>query len=136
MGKPLVPTVFDFGRKGTPPTHPELLDWLAVELIDHGWSMKHVHRQMITSATYRLASGEGVADTPNVKIDPDNRYFWQMNARRVEVELVQEMTIPDNTVARQWNVRPKTCLIRWDYITYVQRGRTSDKLGFSQIRSS
>jgi hypothetical protein len=44
FGKALVPTVFDFGRKGTPPTHPELLDWLAVELIEHGWSMKHLHR--------------------------------------------------------------------------------------------
>ena len=51
-----MPTVFDFGRKGTPPTHPELLDWLAVELVEHGWSMKHIHRLIVTSNTYRLTS--------------------------------------------------------------------------------
>ncbi|MBC8112908.1 MAG: DUF1549 domain-containing protein, partial [Candidatus Saccharimonas sp.] len=56
MGRPLVPTVFDFGRKGTPPTHPELLDWLAVELIEHGWSMKHIHRLIVTSQAYHMSS--------------------------------------------------------------------------------
>ena len=50
FGKPLVATVFDFGRKGAPPTHPELLDWLAVELMEHDWSMKHLHRLIVTSA--------------------------------------------------------------------------------------
>src|SRR5205823_1663285 len=49
FGRPLVPTVFDFGRKGTPPTHPELLDWLAVELMEHKWSLKHLHRLIVTS---------------------------------------------------------------------------------------
>jgi hypothetical protein len=56
MGTPLVPTVFDFGRKGLAPSHPELLDWLAVELIENGWSMKHLHRLIVTSATYRMSS--------------------------------------------------------------------------------
>src|SRR5205807_1476494 len=56
FGRALVPTVFDFGRKGMPPTHPELLDWLAVELVEHGWSMKHIHRLIVTSNTYRLTS--------------------------------------------------------------------------------
>jgi mono/diheme cytochrome c family protein len=56
MGTALVPTVFDFGRKGTPPTNPELLDWLASEFVSGGWSMKHVHRLIVTSATYRLSS--------------------------------------------------------------------------------
>ncbi len=57
-GGGLVPTVFDFGRKGTPPTHPELLDWLAVEFMEHGWSMKHLHRLMVTSAAYRMSSSQ------------------------------------------------------------------------------
>lgn len=56
FGAPLVATVFDFGRNGAPPTHPELLDWLAAELMESGWSMKHVHRLIVTSATYRMSS--------------------------------------------------------------------------------
>ena len=51
FGTPLVPTVFDFGRKGTPPTNPELLDWLAAELVKSGWNMKHLHRLIVQSST-------------------------------------------------------------------------------------
>ena len=56
---PLVASITDFGRNGAKPTHPELLDWLAVELMDSGWSMKHLHRLIVTSAAYRRASGDG-----------------------------------------------------------------------------
>src|SRR5439155_21010490 len=61
FGKPLVATVFDFGRKGAAPTHPELLDYLAVELIKSGWSMKHLHRLLVTSNAYRLSSSSAAA---------------------------------------------------------------------------
>ena len=54
--EPLVASVFDFGRGGSKPTHPELLDWLAAEFMDSGWSMKHLHRLIVTSAAYRRAS--------------------------------------------------------------------------------
>ncbi|TXT35955.1 MAG: hypothetical protein FD138_1148 [Planctomycetota bacterium] len=70
MGKPLVPTVFDFGRKGTPPTHPELLDWVAVELVENGWSMKHIHRLIVTSQTYRLSSSSAGAAEATVAAAP------------------------------------------------------------------
>jgi hypothetical protein len=63
FGAPLVPTVFDFGLNGKPPTHPELLDWLAVEFTDHQWSMKHIHRLIVTSRAYRLHSTTGKAPT-------------------------------------------------------------------------
>ena len=53
---PLVASVYDFGRDGSPPTHPELLDWLAAEFMESGWSMKHLHRLIVTSAAYRCAS--------------------------------------------------------------------------------
>ncbi len=62
MGAPLVPTVFDFGRNGTPPANQDLLDYLAAELIDHGWSMKHLHRIIVTSAAYRMGSSLADAD--------------------------------------------------------------------------
>ncbi|MFM9959641.1 MAG: DUF1553 domain-containing protein [Planctomycetaceae bacterium] len=108
MGRPLVPTVFDFGRKGTPPTHPELLDWLAVELIEHNWSMKHIHRLIVTSQAYRRSSsssskveslglrveGEGRPSTlnpqPSTDLDPDNRFYWRMNPVRMEAQIVRD----------------------------------------------
>ena len=90
MGKPLVPTVFDFGRKGTPPTHPELLDWLAVELIEHNWSMKHIHRLIVTSQTYRMSSSSAGADDATLAADPDNRFYWRMNPARMESQIVRD----------------------------------------------
>ena len=56
FGAPLVPTVANFGLNGKPPTHPALLDWLAAEFAESGWSMKHLHRLMVTSRAYRLSS--------------------------------------------------------------------------------
>lgn len=90
FGRPLVPTVFDFGRKGTPPTHPELIDWLAVELIEHGWSMKHIHRLIVTSHTYRLSSSNADVPEATVAKDPDNHFLWRANPRRMEAQLVRD----------------------------------------------
>lgn len=90
FGRALVPTVFDFGRKGTPPTHPELLDWLAVELQEHGWSMKHIHRLIVTSNTYRLTSSSASADPSTLAADPDNHYHWRANAIRMEAQVVRD----------------------------------------------
>jgi mono/diheme cytochrome c family protein len=90
FGKPLVPTVFDFGRKGTPPTHPELLDWLAVEFMEHGWSMKHLHRLIVTSETYRLASTSAGAPAETLARDAENRYYWRANSVRMEAQAVRD----------------------------------------------
>lgn len=92
MGTPLVPTVFDFGHKGSPPTNPELLDWLAAELIDSGWDMKHLHRLIVTSATYRLSSST-VGSEANVAADPDNRYLWRRSPIRLEAEAVRDTAL-------------------------------------------
>ena len=89
FGAPLVPTIFDFGRKGTPPTHPELLDWLAVELMEHNWSLKHIHRLMVTSQVYRLSSSSLNADG-NVRLDTENRYLWRMNPVRMQSQVVRD----------------------------------------------
>jgi hypothetical protein len=88
FGKPLVPTVANFGLNGKPPSHPELLDWLAVRFTDDGWSMKRLHRLIVTSQTYRLGSQPGASD--NLKKDPDNRYLGRMNPRRMEAEVVRD----------------------------------------------
>ncbi len=87
FGKGLVPTEFDFGRNGQAPTHPELLDWLAAEFMERGWSMKALHRLLVTSAAYRRSS---TGDETNLARDPDNRYLWRMNSRRMEGEVVRD----------------------------------------------
>jgi mono/diheme cytochrome c family protein len=90
FGKPLVPTIFDFGRKGMPPTHPALLDYLATELMEHGWSMKHLHRLLVTSNAYRLGSSAAGAAPATISADPENRYYWRMNPMRMEAEVVRD----------------------------------------------
>jgi hypothetical protein len=89
FGRPLVPTVANFGLAGKPPTHPELLDWLAVEFMEHDWSMKHLHRLLVTSEAYQLAS-QARPDDPRQAADPENRYLWRMSARRMEAEVVRD----------------------------------------------
>ncbi|MFQ5731309.1 MAG: PSD1 and planctomycete cytochrome C domain-containing protein [Planctomycetaceae bacterium] len=93
FGKPLVSSVFDFGLNGKPPTHPQLLDWLAVELMDSGWRMKHLHRLIVTSNAYRRSSSTRGADPNNLTADQDNRFLWRMNSRRMEAEIVRDSVL-------------------------------------------
>ncbi|HLK57177.1 MAG TPA: DUF1549 and DUF1553 domain-containing protein [Chthonomonadaceae bacterium] len=87
FGVGIVPSVSDFGRNGRPPSHPQLLDWLASEFMAHNWQMKPMHRLIVTSASYRMAS---TADPDDLKRDPDNTYLWRMNSRRMEAEVVRD----------------------------------------------
>jgi hypothetical protein len=89
FGAPLVASVFDFGRNGTPPANPELLDWLASELIESGWSMKHIHRLIVASETYQMASSNAGRDH-EVAIDVDNQYWWRRNPMRVESQVIRD----------------------------------------------
>jgi hypothetical protein len=89
MGTPLVATVFEFGRKGNAPVHPELLDWLASELVDHRWSMKHLHRVICTSAAYRMHSSTKGAEAA-LAADPDNRLLWRREPIRLESQVVRD----------------------------------------------
>ncbi|MCG6158191.1 DUF1553 domain-containing protein [Rubinisphaera margarita] len=92
FGQPLVATTFDFGRNGATPTHPELLDWLASELMDNGWSMKHIHRLIVTSSTYRMASTTTGAEQKLAK-DPDNQYWWRRVPIRLESQAVRDSVL-------------------------------------------
>ncbi|MFM7604099.1 MAG: DUF1553 domain-containing protein, partial [Prosthecobacter sp.] len=92
--EPLVPSVFDFGRNGQPPTHPALLDWLAAELMEKGWSMKHMHRLIVTSNAYRRVSSNPKSEIQNWQsVDPDNRLLWRMNTSRMEAEVVRDSVL-------------------------------------------
>ena len=91
FGSPLGPSVFDFGLNGKPPTHPQLLDWLACELMDSGWRMKAIHRLLVTSRAYQMQSSG--SDASNLERDPENRLLWRMNPRRMEAEVVRDSTL-------------------------------------------
>jgi len=87
FGRALVPTAFDFGAQGQRPSHPALFDWLAVEFVREGWSLKKLHRLLVTSATYRMDS---TPDPAALLADPENRYLWRMAPRRLEAEAVRD----------------------------------------------
>jgi Protein of unknown function (DUF1553)/Protein of unknown function (DUF1549) len=87
FGRGIVATPSDFGTQGTAPTHPELLDWLATELVKQEWSLKAIHRLMVMSATYRQAS---FASPGTRELDPDNALFSRMFRRRLEAEAVRD----------------------------------------------
>jgi hypothetical protein len=93
FGKPLVPTVTNFGRNGKPPLNQALLDWLAVQFMDDNWSMKKVHRIIVTSHAYRMVSSGTQLSASNQKIDPENNSFWHMNPRRLEAEVVRDTAL-------------------------------------------
>jgi hypothetical protein len=87
FGAGLVRTPSDLGLRGDPPTHPELLDYLAVKFVESGWSLKKLHRLLMTSAAYRQASSDNEAAR---KIDPENQLLWRMNRRRLEIESLRD----------------------------------------------
>lgn len=96
FGTPLVASVFDFGINGKAPTHPELLDWLAVEFMDSGWDQRHLHRLIVLSEAYRLTSSTPETSDQtkqNFAIDPENLTLWRFNPRRLEAEAVRDATL-------------------------------------------
>ena len=90
FGRPLVENVHDFGMRTKPPVQQPLLDWLAVEFMTHDWSLKWLHRLIVTSAAYRMDSGAGSEAADRLAADPDNQYYWRMNPRRMEAEGVRD----------------------------------------------
>ena len=90
FGRGIVGTPNDFGRNGERPTHPELLDWLANRFIEKGWSMKAIHRMILTSNTWRQSADNRECATAATKIDPDNRLLWHFSRQRLEAEAVRD----------------------------------------------
>jgi hypothetical protein len=91
FGQGLVDTPSDFGFNGGRPSHPELLDYLAARFVRDGWSVKHIHRVIVTSAAYRQASR--VRNDSAARIDAENRLLWRANQRRLEGEAVRDATL-------------------------------------------
>jgi hypothetical protein len=95
FGRGIVATPENFGHSGAPPTHPELLDWLAVEFMEHGWSVKHLHRLMMTSTAYRQSARRPLEGEPSAgsTADPENELLWRMNLRRMEAEVLRDAVL-------------------------------------------
>src|SRR5262249_40398235 len=88
FGRGIVATLDNFGRMGDPPTHPELLDYLAAEFVKNGWSIKRMHRLIMTTEAYQMASAyDAPADRDK---DPQNQYLWCFRAQRLDAEIVRD----------------------------------------------
>jgi hypothetical protein len=100
FGRGIVATASDFGKLGEAPSHPELLDWLAVRFVEDGWSLKRLHRLMVTSRTYRQSVGlrseagrSTIAKRDPLLVDPENRLLWRMSTRRLDAEQVRDAVL-------------------------------------------
>ena len=91
FGTGIVSTPGTFGKMGVPPSNPELLDWLATDFVQKGWSMKAIHRVIMNSETYKMAST--FSREEDLKADPTNVYLWRFPAHRVEAEIVRDLTL-------------------------------------------
>ncbi|WP_050030376.1 PSD1 and planctomycete cytochrome C domain-containing protein [Verrucomicrobium sp. BvORR034] len=115
FGTGLVPSTSDFGLRGEAPTHPELLDWLAAEFMRSGWSMKQLHRLIMTSRAYQLSSQD---TEDNVASDPGNRLYWKFGRQRLDAESLRDTLLfvsggLDLAPQHQPYAMPPTA--RWDY---------------------
>jgi hypothetical protein len=100
FGRAIVRTPNDFGAQGEPPTHPELLDFLSSELIEHSWSLKHLHRLILLSSTYRMSS---MTAGPGLEADPENLWLWHFPRRRLEGEAIRDAML---AAAGRLNAKP------------------------------
>ena len=106
FGRGLVPSVDNFGVIGKQPTHPELLDALALQFVQEGWSTKQMIRSIMLSRVYQLSS---TPDSANMEIDPDNRLLWRASPRRLEAEAIRDAIL---TVSGQLDFnRPETSTV-------------------------
>jgi len=99
FGRGIVSSPDNFGKAGELPTHPELLDWLAAELVCDGWSLKRLHKRIMLSKAYRMSSE--VEDGRAVDVDPDNLLLWRQSLRRIDAEAIR-----DSLLAVSGNLNP------------------------------
>jgi hypothetical protein len=100
FGRGIVASVDDFGVMGQAPTHPELLDWLAADFQQHGWSVKHAIRQMVTSSTYRMSSRANADGGRAAQLDPENAWWHCMPKRRLQAEAIRDAML---AVSGRWD---------------------------------
>ncbi len=106
FGQAIVRTVSDFGTRSEPPTHPELLDWMATWFMDNGWSLKKLHKVILLSSTYQQDS---VANDRGMRDDPTNQWLWRANVQRLDFEQIRDTLLTlGGKLDRDMNGRPFT----------------------------
>lgn len=93
FGRPLVESVNDFGLRAPQPVHLELLDYLALEFIESGWSFRHLHRLLLTSDAYQRTSSQSGADPRCLEVDRDNLLYWKANAKRMQAQVIRDSVL-------------------------------------------
>jgi hypothetical protein len=93
FGRGIISTSNDFGVQGEPATHPALLDWLAVEFMESGWSLKAMHRLMVNSAAYCQTSNVDSSQAKSLALDPDDKFLWHARRRRLEGEAIRDTVL-------------------------------------------
>jgi hypothetical protein len=114
FGKGIVTTPSNFGLRGAPPTHPELLDWLAERFVASGWSIKSIHRQILLSKTYQLSSSH---DEAKAARDPANRWYWRFARRRLDAESIRDamLLISDKLDLKKPGAHPFPPIETWGW---------------------
>jgi Protein of unknown function (DUF1553)/Protein of unknown function (DUF1549)/Planctomycete cytochrome C len=122
FGRGIVATLENLGRMGEPPTHPALLDWLAVELVNQGWRLKPIQKLMMMSEAYQMASA--YSDDTSAARDPDNRYLWRFRPQRLDAEIVRDsMLAVGGNLNRAVGGEPIFPFIPKDILTGQFRGK-------------
>jgi hypothetical protein len=118
FGKGLVTTPSNFGLRGEPPTHPELLDWLTARFIESGWSIKALQRLILTSKTYQLGSDHDAADTAR---DPANVWYWRYDRRRLDAEAIRDalLMVSGHLDRRRPGPHPFPPLPKWGWTQHA-----------------
>jgi hypothetical protein len=114
FGRGLVPTPSNFGTLGIPPTHPELLDYLAARFVEQKWSIKAMHREIMLSRTYRQSSRD---DEGNAKSDVNNDYLWRFERRRLDAESIRDalLSVGGNLDRAPGGAHPFPPMTKWNY---------------------
>lgn len=132
FGEGLVRSPDNFGKLGERPSHPELLDWLALRFIESGWSIKKLHKLILLSATYQQSTELTIGSQQSV-IDPDNRLLWRMNRVRLEAEPIRDSLL---AVAGNIDLRMGGTLLNNGNFTYVNNENSTNTARYDNHRRS
>ncbi|TWT62781.1 Planctomycete cytochrome C [Rubinisphaera italica] len=128
FGKGIVGTVDNFGLRGEQPSHPELLDWLAISLVESNWSIKTIHRTIMLSAAYQRESG---FDSTNTSIDPANKYYWKYDLHRLDAETIRDSML---AVSGTLDLKIGGSLLPVENRAYFFNHTSEDKASYENIR--